>query len=87
LLIVGSIQLKLIAKLKGVKMIAFCVHCGASMVDEIIVTNGEIMPGKDVLCSNCGKPAGIKNESGKKKKLSNMVAKKGEIIIKDGKIR
>jgi len=67
-------------------MIAFCVHCGASIVHEVIVSEGKVLPSKYIKCSNCGKLAGVKDAPAKKNSLSDLAAKKGEVAIKDGKI-
>ena len=83
-------------------MIAYCVNCGASIVTEIFISNGEIKPGNCVRCPNCGKMAGIKsapgaepaesktvphgNEQAKNSSLADLVDKKNSVTIKDGKI-
>lgn len=67
-------------------MIAYCVHCGATITTEIVISNGEIAPGKYVRCPKCGKMAGGKDEHAKGNSLADLVKKKGAVSIKDGKI-
>jgi DNA-directed RNA polymerase subunit RPC12/RpoP len=67
-------------------MVAFCVHCGASITDEFIIKDGEILPSKYVRCSYCGKMAGLKDNSLEKESDMELLGKSGEIIIKGGKI-
>lgn len=67
-------------------MIAYCIHCGASVPNEAVICNGEILPSKYTRCGNCGKLAGVKDEQVKGDNFVELVDKKGEVTIKDGKI-
>lgn len=67
-------------------MVGFCVHCGASIADELIIKDGEILPSKYIRCSYCGKLAGVKGNQIEKDTDMELLEKSGEITVKDGKI-
>jgi len=67
-------------------MVGFCVHCGASINDELIIKDGEILPSRYIRCPHCGKMAGVKNDQSEKDADIELLEKSGEIIIKNGKI-
>jgi hypothetical protein len=67
-------------------MVGFCVHCGSSIIDELVIKDGEILPSKYVRCSYCGKLAGVKDNPPEKDTVIDMLEKSEDIIIKNGKI-
>lgn len=67
-------------------MVGFCVYCGASIADELIIKDGEILPSRYIRCPYCGKMAGVKDNQLEKDVDMELLEKSGEIIIKNGKI-
>ena len=67
-------------------MVGFCMHCGASIPNEFIIKNGEVLPSPYVRCAYCNKMAGIKEHITEEDKDMELIERQGQIIIKDGKI-
>ncbi len=68
-------------------MVGFCVHCGASVPNEFVIKNGEILPSEFVRCSYCSQMAGIKNQPPQEEDpLITLLEKSGTVAIKEGKI-